>query len=469
MTHLPRFLSAGLAFVDIETTGGPAGRDSITEIGIIEVDEGGVRQWSSLVRPEMRIPEHIERLTGITNRMVAEAPAFAQIAQTVYDRLDGRLFIAHNARFDHGYLRAAFRRVGMDIRPRVLCTVKLARRLYPEYRRHSLDHLIERHRLTVAERHRALGDAHLVLQYWEHVYQSFPRGLVDEVVRQLIGRASLPPHLDPQEIDRIPDAPGVYLFYGENELPLYIGKSKHLRTRVLAHFCADHLSDRALSLSQQVRRVAWIATAGELGALLKEAELIKRLQPTHNRRLRESRELCAWRLEEDLFGDRHLALVHARDLDLGGRDELYGLFRSRREALARLRELAREHGLCPPLLGMEKREPPGRCFNFQVKRCRGACTGAEPQAAHEARLMQALAALKVEGWPYAGPVAIREGRVMHVIDGWRYLGTAEDEATLAETLASGRPAFDLDIYRILRKAIGGAQPIGPARQHTAAG
>lgn len=459
MHRLPSFLPNGFAFVDIETTGGPAQRESITEIGIIEVDEDGVREWTSLVRPGMRIPEHIERLTGISNEMVADAPGFAELADSVFDRLDGRLFVAHNARFDHGHLRAAFRRVGLDMRPSVLCTVKLSRRLFPQQRRHSLDHLVERHRLRVSERHRALGDAELLWQFWQRLHEHFPPGRIDEAVRELIGQPSLPPHLDAEQIDDMPNGPGVYLFHGENDLPLYIGKSTRLRTRVLSHFSADHLSDRELSLSQQVRRIDWIETAGELGALLKEAELIKRLQPTHNRRLRRSRELCTWRLSPDLVGDWQLELVHAGELDFGRQDSLYGLFRSRREAMNRLRALAAEHGLCPPLLGLERHARGERCFAFQLKRCRGACGGHESAQAHALRLIEALHALKVESWPYGGPIGIREGATMHVIDAWRYLGAAQDEASLEDVLSSGRPSFDLDIYRILVKAVGRTTPI----------
>lgn len=454
----------GLAFVDIETTGGPAQRESITEVGIVQVDEDGVREWSTLVRPESRIPDYIQRLTGIDDDMVAGAPRFADIADELFDRLDGRLFVAHNARFDHGHLRAAFRRAGLDMRPQVLCTVKLSRRLFPDHRRHSLDHLIERHGLVVADRHRALGDAQLLWQFWQKLHERFPPGQLAEVMRELVGHPSLPPHLDPEQIADLPDAPGVYLFYGERDgaaeggtdssaLPLYIGKSTRLRSRVLSHFAADHTSDRELSLSQQVRRIEWIETAGEIGALLEEARLVKRLQPTHNRQLRRNRELCTWRLATDIVGDWRLELVHAADLDFGRRDDLYGFFRTRREATNRLRALARDHALCPPLLGLEKHPQGARCFDFQLKRCRGACHGGESPQAHTLRLIEALHALKVEHWTWPGPIGLREGEALHVVDGWRWLGTATGEAALADLLEAGRPAFDLDIYKILVKAV----------------
>src|SRR5690606_31540194 len=174
------FPSSGLAFVDIETTGGPAQRASITEIAVIQADEAGVREWSTLVRPDTRIPVHIERLTGISNDMVAGAPRFEEIAGQLFDRLQSRIFVAHNARFDHSHLKAAFRRMGVTIRPRVLCTVKLSRHLFPEARRHSLDHVIARHGLEVDARHRALGDARVLLRFWAHLHATLPPGTLQK-------------------------------------------------------------------------------------------------------------------------------------------------------------------------------------------------------------------------------------------------------------------------------------------------
>ena len=160
-----------LAFVDLETTGATATADRITEIGIIEVDEdGSVREWQQLVNPGTRIPPFIEQLTGISNEMVAAAPSFAAVAEETLRRLAGRLFIAHNARFDYGFLKNEFKRLGVTFRAPVLCTVKLSRTLFPEYKRHNLDSLIERHGLAADARHRALADAQLIRQFWQKIH-----------------------------------------------------------------------------------------------------------------------------------------------------------------------------------------------------------------------------------------------------------------------------------------------------------
>src|SRR5690554_1730336 len=259
----PFLPSCGFAFVDIETTGGPAQCASITEIAVVQVDEAGeVREWSTLVRPDTRIPRHIERLTGITNEMVETAPPFHAIADDLFDQLDGRVFVAHNARFDHGHIKSAFRRMGVTIRPRVLCTVKLSRRLFPHERRHSLDHVIARLALDAGDRHRALSDARALWQFWQKLPEHVPASLVETVVKELTGRPALPPFLDPAQVDALPDSPGVYLCYGENDVLLYVGKSRRLRTQVMSHFSADHANDRELSLSQQTRRIEFRLTEG---------------------------------------------------------------------------------------------------------------------------------------------------------------------------------------------------------------
>jgi DNA polymerase-3 subunit epsilon len=441
-----------LAFVDLETTGATATADRITEIGIVEVDENGVREWSCLVNPGTPISGFIERLTGISNAMVADAPPFANVAEEVKERLEGRLFIAHNARFDYGFLKNEFKRAGHDFRATVLCTVKLSRKLFPQHAKHNLDSLIARHDLTVSSRHRALGDARLIHQFWTRVQAEIEPELLADIVRKLTARPSLPANLDPSAIDDLPVGAGVYLFYGENDLPLYVGKSKELKKRVLAHFAADHAAAREMNLAQQVRRIECIETGGEIGALLKEATLVKQLQPIHNRVLRRNEEVCFWQLVETRPGEWRPQLVPASDLDFRQQEHLYGPFKSARDARKSLTELAKEHGLCHALLGLEKVKPGKPCFAYQLQQCRGTCVGKEPVSFHSARLMAALGRQRLVPWPFSGPAWIREGDDVHLIDHWRQLGTARSEADLYDLLEATPPAFDRDTYRILVKA-----------------
>ena len=458
-------LDEHLVFVDLETTGATATHDRITEVGIVEVHRGRlISEWSTLVNPGMSIPPAIQALTGITNKMVALAPTFAEIQRELYERLEGKLFVAHNARFDYGFLKNEFRRCSIPFNARVLCTVKLSRKLYPHHARHNLDALLERHGIECEARHRALGDAKvlwLLAQQW-----TSERGpvLVKSAVDLLVKTQTVPVGLPDFAFSDIPESPGVYLFYGDNDLVLYVGKSINIRTRVMSHFSGDHRVNKDMQIAREIKRIDWKQTAGELGALLLESKLVKQLAPVHNRQLRRNSQLCAWQWTDNNI-ESPPRLATASDIDPARFGELYGLFRSRATAIEALREIASAHGLCNILLGLEKRQ--GACFAHQIKRCRGACVGLESPEQHALRLKQALTSMRTLPWPFEGRIAIRESAIhgsrtdenteLHVLDRWCYLGTARNEAELHEICESNHaykaPVFDVDTYKILKRFI----------------
>jgi DNA polymerase-3 subunit epsilon len=443
-----------VAFVDLETTGTSAGTDRVTEVGIVRVEGGSqVSEWSSLVDPQCSIPAGVQALTGITNAMVAGAPTFGQIASEVADRLAGCVFVAHNARFDYGFLKQEFGRLGRAFHARVVCTVKLSRRLYPEGGRHNLDALIERHRLPVSDRHRALGDARVLFEFIRTIYREQTAEAVDAAIARMLKAPSLPPQLPADALDGIPEAPGVYRFYGLNPLPLYVGKSVNLRERVGAHFSSDYRSANDLRLSAEITRIEVEETAGELGALLRESQLIKDLLPAYNQRLRRRSEMLALCVSAEPSPPDY---VRSDVIDPTALEDLYGPFSTRRAARDTLRMLASEAALCWTALGLERRSGP--CFARQVKKCAGACVGAETGLAHHARLREALAPYALKPWPYPGTIAVREANMardrtdVHLFRNWCWLGTAHDDGALDDMLQHPpRTAFDLDIYRVLVK------------------
>jgi DNA polymerase-3 subunit epsilon len=445
---------SSFAFVDLETTGTRADADRITEIGIVCVDIDGegaphVIEWSTLVDPEVPIPPAIQLLTGITDSMVRSAPTFSTIASDVAQMLGGRVFVAHNARFDYGFLKHAFARLERPFTARVLCTVRLSRRLFPDVDEHGLDALIARHSLVVSHRHRALGDARAIWSFVQLLYRERQREDVDGAIRRILRLPSLPPQLPPDAIDVLPESPGVYLFYGSNPLPLYIGKSINLRERVGAHFSQDWRSETDLRLSQEIRRIEFEQTAGELGALLRESVLIKSRLPSYNRALR--RKLEAGVLEIVDGAPRFVAAVGIDCATLAG---TYGPFASRASARAALRQLAADHRLCALRMRLERRAG-GPCFARQLGRCEGACVGVESPESHDRRLADVLAPLSIPRWPAAGAALVREcapdGRTdVHVFRDWCWLGTARDDGELAALIEEPQPAaFDLDVVKLL--------------------
>lgn len=272
-----------LVFVDLETTGGSVGEHRITEVGVVEVVDGQVTRWSTLVDPGQSIPPFIQQLTGITNAMVRGAPRFADIAPELHARLAGKLFVAHNAAFDRGFLRAEFERAGVSFNPDVLCTVRLSRALFPGEKRHGLDALVERHALVPSDRHRALADADLIWQFWQRLPTLVAAQTLAAQIERITRRHVLAGDITDELIETAPAGHGVYAFYGENDVPLYVGRSVRVRQRVRSHLSGERRSAREQRMAQQVRRVEWRATGGELGAMLVEAQWIAEFKPSFNR------------------------------------------------------------------------------------------------------------------------------------------------------------------------------------------
>ena len=254
-----------------------------------------------------------------------------------------------------------------------------------------------------------------------------------------------PAHLRAQ-VEAAPRAPGVYFFYAEGDsIPLYIGKSIDIRSRLLSHLRSP---DEARML-RQAQRIEYRQTAGEIGALLLESRLIKELQPLKNKRLRRQQRLCSLRIRDGV-----LEIIDTTAICEG--PQLYGLFRNRRMATEALMLMADEHRLCHTLLGLDK--PTGRsCFRAQIGKCAGACKGAESLEAHTQRLLSALERWAVHHWPYPGAIALHErhGEIeeYHVVDSWRYIGTYACEAEARQAPKLTGQAFDADCYKILVRPV----------------
>ena len=439
-------------FLDLETTGLSPREDGITEIGVVMLRPGEEpREWSTLIKPSMSIPPEIAAMTGITNEMVRDAPRFAEVADTLAQLLDGAVLVAHNARFDYAFLKQAYAREGYAFFVPTLCTARLARELEPDLEHAGLDALSERYRLGNADRHRALGDARLTHALAQAMARKFDSVDVEAAVKRVLRRPSLPKHLPVDTLVNIPDGPGVYLFYGLNQHPLYIGKAKSLRERVGGHFSGDWMSERGARLSEELRRIEWVETAGELSALLLEAELIRDRLPSHNVLLRRRTEPVAIVLNHDTRGIEYRNAAGLAHTELA---DLHGPYSSRASARSTLTALADEYHLCLKTLGLERKRkneaPQTSCFAWQVNRCLGACCGEESVEVHWQRVVEALAPARMPPWPHEGPVELIErdpasGReARFVVDRWCLVspaGAVQD--------------FDREIYRVLRPYIEG--------------
>jgi DNA polymerase-3 subunit epsilon len=437
-----------LVFVDLETTGANFANDRIIEIGLVEVDSAGVREWSSLINPDSSISPFITGLTGIDTAMVSSEPRFADVAPLVLEKLRGRLFIAHNARFDYTFLKREFLRLGVGFRASNLCTVKLSRKLFPEHHRHSLDALVTRYAIPVGDRHRALADAKVLWDLWQRWHELVPAEYFNRTVDAIVGKPELPPQIDASIIDDLPEAPGAYAMYDQEARLLLVKRGTNIRQQVLAHFAP---ANRDTALARNTSRIDWREAAGELGARLNEHQLSAVCR-------KPSAELCSWQLVKHDEGDFRPQLVFANDTDFAGAKDLFGLYTNRREANTALRKLTEAHKLCHHHTGLGVAKPGEACIGYKQRTCRGTCIGKEPVSLHSARLMTALAKFKLNPWPYSGPVAFIERdefgmrEDFHLVDQWRHLGTAHNEQQLAGILDNRvESGFDADLYRIFSK------------------
>lgn len=479
-----------LSFVDIETTGTSARYGRIIEIGILRVEEGKiVKTFNTLLNPETHLPPEIEMLTGISTTMLENQPTFRQIKDEILEILIDSVFVAHNVRFDYSFLRHEFKRENIDFTCRHFCTVKLSRTLFPNEQRHNLDSIIERFGLECENRHRAFEDAKILWDFYQKTQQMFDTDSFQIAINTALRRPNIPTNLSAEILDNLPEQPGVYIFYGANGMPLYVGKSLDIKDRVLSHFSSDIENFKEMSIAQQVTSIETIVTAGELGALFLESSLIKSLLPVYNRMLRNKREMTALTKTTTKEGYETINIVPipyftndnaANKPNLSQNenwiiaqiqeDLLLGIFKSRKEAKMYLTELVKEFKLCGKLLGLEKTT--AACFGYRLGKCNGACINKENSLFYNLRFTTAFFKSKIKHWPYEGPIIIKETNDLtgiaegFLIDKWCYLGKFKIDYENVQINTAGQISdmwikdqiidqsendynFDFDMYKLI--------------------
>jgi DNA polymerase-3 subunit epsilon len=319
----------------------------------------------------------------------------------------------------------------------------LSRKLYPALEGHDLDTLMQRHGLHAEVRHRALPDARLVWQFWQVVQAQHPAEHVSAVIADLLAGPVLPAHLDPSLIERLPEAPGVYVLHGENDAILHVGKAPNLRRHLIAYFRTDRTSARAAAVSHRVRNITWRVTRGAIGAYLQRAALTGSAAP---RRARQA--WYSWRLQPDAY-----PCVELVALDNGTRDagEIYGMFESARKARNALLRLATGEHLCHALLGIAP-APAAPCTGCAAHDA-AKCVRKTDRLRHLAKAAMALRPWHIAQWPYAGPIVVRERSDLHVLDDWRYVGTAHGEHEIHQLMQTRAQYFDRDTFAFLAKTL----------------
>ena len=364
------------AIIDIETTGGNASRERITEIAIYVHDgEKVVNEYSTLINPECKVPPFVARLTGISDEMLVNAPKFFEVARDIVEITEGCTFVAHNAAFDYSFVKQEFLNLGYKYKRPVLCTVKMSRKLLPGLNSYSLGNLCDSLGIQITSRHRASGDALATVKLFERLLS------VDPTLSQ-IPTDGLHPSLDRSIFSRLPLSAGVYYFHDDRGNLLYIGKSKNIHARVLSHF-QNSSTGKAIEMRSNTASISFEETGSELIALLLESDEIKKHKPPHNRLQR--RISYKYGLYS-LYLQSGYKVIQIEKIKSTGKP--HTVFASFDEALVLVHEIVAKHNLCQKLCGLYQNH--GACFQHSIGQCSGACIGAEPAEAYNLRVDAAL-------------------------------------------------------------------------------
>lgn len=379
------------AIVDIETTGGYAANHRITEVAI-HLHDGlqVVDRYHTLINPGRNIPYYITGLTGITGEMVLDAPTFEEIAPELLQRLDGKIFVAHNAHFDYSFLKREFELAGHNWQAKKLCTVRLSRKIIPGLRSYSLGSLSESLGIHIENRHRANGDASATVKIFDLLLRRDADNHILKALKRNSGETILPPNLPKEEFDRLPAKPGVYYFLNARGQVIYVGKAINIKKRIAGHFTGDAREWNRSKIRNEIHHITYELTGNELIALILESQEIRRLWPKYNQAQKIKVE------EWGIFGyeDRNGYLRFSVNVVTRGSHPLVR-FSNKGEAWNFLWEKVRQFELCPKLCGLQVAK--GLCFNYQTGECKGACMCVEHAPEYNTRLKKSIESFTQKG------------------------------------------------------------------------
>lgn len=424
------------AITDIETTGGYASGNGITEIAVFIYDgQEIIEHFETLVNPHQPIPHFVQVLTGITDEMVQLAPSFDEIAPKLMELFQGKVFVAHNVNFDYSFVNHQLQNLGYSLNCKKLCTVRYTRKIFPKLASYSLGNLCKHFQIPIFNRHRAAGDARATVELFKILREKD----VNNHIVTMIGKQSkeqfLPLYLNKSDIDQLPLTPGVYYFHDAKDKIVYVGKAIQLKKRVVSHFSNNKPSRQKQEFLRNIHRISFKQCGTELMASVLETIEIKRLWPKYNRAIKGYEASYGIYMYEDGNGFMRLA-VDRKHKHLTA----IQLFYNRYEAMVELKRLANEFSLCYKLCFID-RSTDVKC---SAEKCKGACSHQEQPNTYNQRVVAATDQLRNEQPSFV----IREKSYFNqqdsciLMEGGRFYGMGYID-----------PEFDLSYKEDLRKKL----------------
>ena len=374
------------AVIDVETTGGGINGNRLTEICIVLLKGGNIiDKFTSLINPEKFIPPHITALTGIDNEMVADAPRFHEVAKEIELITRDAIFVAHNVNFDYNVLRNEFKDLGFDYSRKKLCTVRLSRKLIPGLFSYSLGRLCDSINIPIVNRHRAEGDTDATVILFQRLLSlDTDFSVIKSFLHAQSRQATLPPHLSAEQIESLPETPGIYLFKDKQHKVIYAGKAINIKKRVISHFY-DRMS-KEYQLGQETYHIDYETTSTELTALLLEAEAIRKYYPRYNRAQKKPGVVYQIISYSNQRGVLQLALGTTKKVV-----DSVGTFYNRLLAIEKLEQLCEEFKLCPRYCTLQNNVD--ICSHYRIRNCEGICEGSESVPEYNKKVKTAIASL----------------------------------------------------------------------------
>ena len=378
------------AIVDIETTGGYAAANGITEISIHVFDGNKVvEKFETLINPRLPIPRYIQAMTGISDEMVANAPEFEEVASVIYNILSDKIFVAHNVNFDYSFVKSQLQECGFVLNARKLCTVRLSRKILPGFPSYSLGNLCHLLGIPLHNRHRAGGDTEATVKVFQQLLQKDEEQFIQKSLLRNSKEFILPPNVPKEHFDQLPYTPGVYYFHDEKGKIIYVGKASNIRYRVNSHFSNNSESRQKQNFLRYTYSISHQPCATELMACILESTEIKKLWPIFNYSQKRWEDTYGIFAYEDQSGYMRLA-IEKNTKRLNPVQSFHRII----DGHAALRRIMRQFQLCPKLCFMQTSQE--KCEGIKEAYCNGACEHKENAAAYNYRVQEAIESLKAQ-------------------------------------------------------------------------
>ncbi len=378
------------AVVDIETTGGYAAANGITEIAVFITDGTRViHEFQTLLNPYYTIPRYVEYLTGITNEMVEFERDFKSISHELYELLHDKVFVAHNVNFDYSFIKHHLQKEGYELNCKKVCTIRLGRQIIPGLKGYGLAKICSHLGIEIEERHRAKGDAAATVKLFHHLLQNDSNGHVQTMLKSSSKEQFLPPNVPSSQIKKLPSQPGVYYFHDKKGKVIYVGKAKNLKKRVNSHFSNNKPNRQKQEFLKKIYHISYQCTATELMAFILESSEIKKLWPEQNRSQKRFEQSFGLYYFEDSKGYLRMCIEKKRR----NLKALY-TFNLLTEGYSLLRKLIDEFNLCPKLCFLQSSNVD--CQSLIEKKCKGACEQKETVDKYNKRVLECIHHLETE-------------------------------------------------------------------------